>query len=318
MRTIYKTNHVFSMAWPFWDERTGTPDLSPTHVSALFDTGREALEYAASQLLLSKEQQQEGEEYPIEPLISNAFVDLNMTSLKMLNKIFKLVMDEYYTLEFVHPDNAFKAYVAYAEPVIGYSIVSAYDKYREKQEDEYQAKEQATPRKTGVNLSKDPAERAAEQAAVQNKQAARNAKWVADVAKRDTEQKGAAAEEAVDEASALEGAPAESKCTVLPPEYDTPFCGDPAGCASCIYWKDPKGINKYQCAHQLPNASTTGFENAFYCSCEAAIAELEQRLTQQAERTEAATAETVAAETSTPVPPAPPVPPKNPKKPHSA
>lgn len=299
MRTIYKTNHVFSMAWPFWDERTGTPDLSPTHVSALFDSGREALEYAASQLLLSKEEQQDGQEYPLEPLISSAFVDLNLTALKMLSKIFKLVMDEYYTLEFVHPHNTFKAYVAYAEPVIGYSIVSAYDKHREKRENEYQAKEQATPRKTGVNLSKDPAERAAEQAAVQDKQAARNAEWAVDAAARGMEQQ---AEDTADTTPAeSDTITAENKCTVLPPEYDTPFCGDPVGCATCAYWKDPKGINKYQCAHQLPNAQTTGFENAFYCSCEHAIAELEQNLTQQAE---AATA------TAVDTPPAPPVPAK--------
>ena len=280
VRTIYKTNHVFSMAWPFWDQQHGIPDLSPTHVTALFNTGREALEYAASQLLLSKEEQQENPEYPIDPLISAAFSDLNVTSLKMLNKIFKLVIDEYYTLEFVHPDNIFKAYIAYAEPVIGYSIVAAYDKYREKREGEYEAKEQATPHKKGVNLSKDPAERAAEKAAVQNKQAQRNADWVADVVARTAE------EQVADRAKAEEvnEIPHDNKCTVLPPSFDTPFCGDPAGSVACKFWKDPAGINQYQCAHQLPNPNTTGFENAFYCSCEPAITDLEQKLNAQEEQ----------------------------------
>lgn len=121
----YATQKVFSMAWPRWDEVTGKPDLSPSHINALLRSERIAFEYAANQLLSDKAEEYNLDE-PISDLFDAAFNQMDMNALKILNKVFKIVTDEFYTLEFVHPTNKFPVFKAYAYPLLGLKLIAIY------------------------------------------------------------------------------------------------------------------------------------------------------------------------------------------------
>ncbi len=131
MADRYPTQKVFSMAWPKWDDVTGKPDLSPSHINALLRNERAALEYAANMLLSSKSEEDYDVDQPLEDLIYAAFNLMDSDSLKVLNKTFKLVTDEFYTLEFVHPTKKFPVFRAYAYPLLGMKLVMLYTNYLE-------------------------------------------------------------------------------------------------------------------------------------------------------------------------------------------
>lgn len=241
MADRYNTQKVFSMAWPHWDEITGKPDLSPSHVNALLRNERAALEYAAN-TMLSKDEEEFDVEQPMDDLIDAAFNDMNQDALKLLNKVFKLVSDEFYTLEFVHPEHKFPVFRAYAYPVLGLKLIALYTVHIQE---------------ISRNISN-------QKAAVASAKAREELEKVAETPALTVNEN----------ADVL----LENGCTVMPPDFNIPICSCVVdGSSKCKYWEKPEDAT-CMCKYQTANEEAQGADDLVACLCEDAVSELERKL----------------------------------------
>jgi len=121
------------MAWPSWDKERNLPDLSPLHTSSLFKTPRLALEYETEFFMDKKGIEINGVEgVGLAGLVHLAFHDVDGEALKVLNKVFKTLVQEYFTLEFIDPEGRCATACLYADPVFGRKVIDLYEELRSK------------------------------------------------------------------------------------------------------------------------------------------------------------------------------------------
>ncbi len=250
MADRYPTQKVFSMAWPKWDDVTGKPDLSPSHINALLRNERAALEYAANMLLSSKSEEDYDVDQPLDDLIYAAFNLMDSDSLKTLNKTFKLVTDEFYTLEFVHPTKKFPVFRAYAYPLLGMKLVMLYTNYLEQGQEKRPATEDTVKVEIEVEES---------------------VKEVQEIQEVPHEN--------------VKPTNLDNCCGVLAPDYNIPICLCPVnGEMHCSHWMAPEDPEQRMCEHQTANEEAKGADDLIACTCEEAVTELEEFLAEEARK----------------------------------